>query len=190
MKKILIIIVAAVILSGCTFLKTPEIKGVVVDAETGKPIDGVNIYAEWYRVTAGPGGQTRGATLKELRIKTKAGGAFEIPGYLLVNIVPFPFGQGGEFHIVVYAHGYQNIDYHFGEYRDFRTIRYNEFKSGFGQTVISLSKLTDPEKYYFQIDARFGDDYLLGDYQYFLEHFPESRWRNDVERQLNSMKKQ
>ena len=64
MKKILMLIVMAAILFGFTFLKTPEIKGVVVDAETGKPIDGARLYVEWYRVIVGPGGERVGHIVK------------------------------------------------------------------------------------------------------------------------------
>ena len=43
MNKNLVFIVLGILLIGltaCTSLKTPEIKGVVLDAETGKPIEG------------------------------------------------------------------------------------------------------------------------------------------------------
>lgn len=189
MNKLVLISLFAIILTGCTFLKTPEIKGVVVDAETGKPIAGARVYASWNRIIAGPGGTTEGAILKELRMQTKADGSFEVPGYLLVNIVPFPFGQGGNFGFIVYDHGYEVKRFNFREQVNFRTPKYDEFKMGFQQTKIAMSKITDPEKYNSQITVRFGDEYLIGEYQYFLEHFPESRWRQDVQIQLNSMKK-
>ena len=99
-------IILSIPLCGCTSLKTPEINGVVVDAETGKPIDGARIYVKWQKTVSGPGGQTAGGIAKEFRSETEVNGRFVIPAYALRNYVPYPFGQGGTFYMVAYAHGY------------------------------------------------------------------------------------
>ena len=71
MKKIIYLFFISLLLSGCTFLKTPEIKGVVLDAETGTPITDARIYAKWQRTVSGPGGKTGGGISKEIRLTTK-----------------------------------------------------------------------------------------------------------------------
>jgi hypothetical protein len=68
-RKKLLIIVGVIILFfalASSTLKTPEIKGVVVDAETGKPIEGAYIVAWWKRTYSGPGGPTGGGISKEV----------------------------------------------------------------------------------------------------------------------------
>jgi hypothetical protein len=45
MKKILYLLVAFMFITGCTSLKTPEINGVVVDAETKQPVEGAWVTA-------------------------------------------------------------------------------------------------------------------------------------------------
>jgi len=190
--KLVLLFLLLIILSSCTFLKTPEIKGVVVDAETGKPIEGARVYASWHRIIAGPGGTTNGAILKELRMRTKADGSFELPGYLLVNIVPFPFGQGGNFGFIVYDHGYEVKRYSFWKRSDFTKAKYNEFDEVSKQINISMKKITDAEEYYFQLGSSpsiVGDEYLIEEMRYFLNNFHESRWRTDVQRQIDRMKK-
>jgi hypothetical protein len=88
----------ALLLTGIiTTFRTPTIKGIVVDAETEEPIDDARIYAAWYRVYSGPGGPGPGGIAKEIRLRTKEDGTFKIPSHILINPVPYPFGQGGNF---------------------------------------------------------------------------------------------
>ena len=47
MKRLFYMILVAALLAGCTSLKTPEINGVVVDAETERPIEGAYVVASW-----------------------------------------------------------------------------------------------------------------------------------------------
>ena len=112
------------ILTGCTSLKTPEIKGVVLDAETDKPIANARVYARWQRIVSGPGGQTAGGIAREVRLKTKEDGTFVIPSYTLINFVPYPFGQGGTFYTVIYAHRYMYKSFTFHETINFEKPKY------------------------------------------------------------------
>jgi hypothetical protein len=50
--KVIVIVmvgIAALLYIFSTTFKTPRIEGVVLDAETGKPIAGARIYAKWER---------------------------------------------------------------------------------------------------------------------------------------------
>ena len=50
-RNLAIVVLGIILISltGCTSLKTPEIKGIVLDAETGKPIEGAYVVASWGR---------------------------------------------------------------------------------------------------------------------------------------------
>ena len=61
-KVILIVVagIAALLYIFSTTFRTPEIKGVVLDAETGQPIADARIYAKWERKMRGFGGESSG----------------------------------------------------------------------------------------------------------------------------------
>lgn len=91
----LAVILMGLVIMGCSSFRTPEIKGVVLDVETGKPIADARIYAKWERMMRGFGGESSGGIDKELRLKTKGDGTFLIPAHTLVNFIPT--GKGGIF---------------------------------------------------------------------------------------------
>ncbi len=118
-KIILIVVfgIAALLYIFSTTFKTPEIKGVVVDSETGKPIADARIYAKWERMMRGFGGEYSGGVGKELRLKTKGDGTFLIPAHTLINFIPT--GTGGNFYMFVYSIGYKNLRFDFFDRTDF-----------------------------------------------------------------------
>jgi hypothetical protein len=105
--KSLSLLLITLLLAGCSSLSTPEIKGVVVDAETGKPIEDARIFAEWRIITSGPGGRGPGEIKKEIKLKTGPDGRFTIPAHTVRNYWPYPIGQGGFFGSAVIAVGYK-----------------------------------------------------------------------------------
>jgi hypothetical protein len=180
MKKIIYLLVAFMFITGCTSIKTPEIIGVVVDAETHKPIADARIYAKWQKTVSGPGGQTGGAIAKELRIQTKADGSFAIPAYTLRNYKPYPFGQGGSFYIFIYVHGYMYKSFTFYETKSFERPGYqeleyigNSIKSRIDLQIIkneiefdrNMTRIKDINDFHFAID----------EYRQFSEMFPNSK---------------
>jgi hypothetical protein len=187
--KLVIILMSSILIMGCTTLKTPEMKGVVLDTETGKPIMDARIYTKWERKMIGFGGETSGGIEKELRLKTKDDGAFLIPGRTFINFIPFPIGRGGFFYMIVYAHGYKFKSFTFYEEKAFGHPRhYEEFKK-LGENRVLLFKLEeikDPEtydknRYDFNGEYSFNTHYKeskedsiydLVDYQTFVDRFP------------------
>ena len=180
MKRITFLIIILLTVSACTSLKTPEIRGVVVDAETGEPIKDARVYAVWYRVYSGPGGQSRGGTSKELRLRTKEDGTFRIPAFTLVNPIPYPFGQGGTFYMIVYAHGYRFKDFIFYTTQDFKKIRYKEFERNIEKikVKVELNKLKFEEEYWKnlqELDVK-DPDFDLEEYRLFIKKYPKSKY--------------
>ncbi len=57
------------------------VRGVVVDAETGQPLDGVIVVAQWVLFAAGPGHGGHGPRLHVVEVLTDAEGRFYIPGW-------------------------------------------------------------------------------------------------------------
>ena len=187
--KLAIILMSSILIMGCTTLKTPEMKGVVLDAETGKPIEDVRIYAKWKRMMRGFGGEYSGGTDKELHLKAKGDGTFLIPAHTLFNFIPSPIGKGGTFYMIVYAHGYKFKSFTFYEEKAFGHPRhYEEFKK-LGENRVLLFKLEeikDPEtydknRYDFNGEYSFNTHYKeskedsiydLVDYQTFVDRFP------------------
>lgn len=179
------LIVIAAILIGCTFLKTPEIKGVVVDAETGKPIEGARIYAKWQKTVSSPGGKTSGGISKELRLQTKEDGGFVIPAYTLKNHIPYPFGHGGSFYIIVYAHGYKSDSFTFLKTSDFEKPAYAEFANRINDDIrVKLREIKDDQVSFHQLGEQLditGDDYYLHDMRFFIDKYSSSAWSATVQ---------
>ena len=61
---IILVLIGVIYVVTCTRLKTPEIKGVVLDAETGQSVADVRIYAKWERKMRGFGGESSGGLKK------------------------------------------------------------------------------------------------------------------------------
>lgn len=172
MNKLPYLLILLLILSGCTSLRTPEIKGIVVDAETGKPINEARVYAEWKKVDGSPGGRISGGVVKELRLKTGQDGRFKIPSYLVINYLPYPLGQGGNFCIVVYAHGYKLERYNIHDP--------DNFDSGIGDVkngnLYTFKMIGIHDSRTFQINesdlAEADLKYLLDEKKLFVKMFP------------------
>lgn len=182
MKKILMLIVAAAILSGCTSLKTPEINGVVVDSETGKPIPDARVHAEWRRIDAGPGGKGPGYVTKEIWLKADQEGRFTMPSNLVINFIPYPLGQGGYWSFSVYAHEYFRKSYGYESREQIARASDREFKDKYkdGRIIFRLSKISDPDSF----DKNFSEifsaiekdiDYQLIDLQIFVKQYPDNK---------------
>jgi hypothetical protein len=191
-KKYLLII--ACVLFGVNFiiscgmaLKTPEFKGVIVDDVTGEPIKDARLYAEWERTVASPGGLSSGGTSKVLRLRTEEAGAFRIPSYIVLNLFPYPIGQGGVFFLKVYAHGYKIKGYYFNNNEQINKPKYKELKSGYRDVKVPMKKLDDAQKYFFQVGERVsfsGKDYYLEDLRYFISTFPDSKWTDNAQYEI------
>lgn len=176
MKRIFCMLLVLAVLSGCTTLKTPEIKGIVVDAETGKPIADARVYAKWQKTVSGPGGKTRGGIAKELRLKTDSEGKFVIPSYALINYAPYPLGQGGNFLVVVYAHGYKFKQFEFYDQTDIKSPRYEEFIITNNQIKLKLTELINEKQYWENIRELDINDphYDIEDYNIYISKYPNS----------------
>lgn len=190
-KIILIVVfgIAALLYIFSTTFKTPEIKGVVVDSETGKPIADARIYAKWERMMRGFGGEYSGGIEKECHLKTKGDGTFLIPARTMINFIPSPIGIKGFFYMIVYAHGYKFKSFIFYDEKSFGHPRYYEefkkLKESKG-LIFKLEEIKDPEtydknRYDFNGEYSFNTHYKeskedltyeLVDYQTFVERFP------------------
>jgi hypothetical protein len=189
--KIILIITAGILallfLTSTTF-KTPEIKGVVIDAETGQTIDDARIYAKWERRMRGFGGKYSAGIEKELRLKTSPDGTFLIPAHTLFNFIPSPIGIGGDFYTFVYSIGYKNAIFDFFEAKDFEgppKPRYIEFDgvTRSKTVVLKLENIKDPElfiKNRREVSSRIqkGEDFRLKEDQFFVERFGKKRWND------------
>jgi len=170
-------IILSISLCGCTSLKTPEINGVVVDAETGKPIEGAYVVAKWARTYSGPGGPSGGPPSKKMELTTDKNGNFKVPGQFFINWMPYPFGQGGTFSLAFYAHGHKNKKFVFYDYEHFQKPKYNEFKTGRNEkSRINLEEIIDPDTFDKNIlEVHADNDYMISEYQLFTAKFPNDR---------------
>ncbi|HAA05771.1 MAG TPA: TonB-dependent receptor [Syntrophobacteraceae bacterium] len=75
------------------------IKGQVVDADTGKPIQGAVVAIDWWEAAFGPPGLSTSKDMEVSEDTSDAQGNFHVPKYAT-------FGLGREFNMVVYKHGY------------------------------------------------------------------------------------
>jgi hypothetical protein len=84
-------------------------RAVIVDAETGKPVDGVVVLAYWMKYTGGPGGWGAAYYAADETV-TGVDGHFEIPARITFTWVPF-FTQirGPEFKIFKPGYGRWDI---------------------------------------------------------------------------------
>lgn len=179
MKKMILLLLTLVWLSGCTSLKTPEINGVVVDAETGKPIEGAYVVASWGRTYGSVGGRLGGKDVKEIKIQTDANGYFGIPKYTTINWAPSPFGQGGSFFMAIYQHQYKCKKYVFYKEDEFTLSKYQDFrgKRSDGKLLFKMKLIKDPTTFAKNISETYGlieNDlsFQLKEYQLFISKFP------------------
>lgn len=178
-QRILYLFCILILLSGCTFLKTPEIKGVIVDAETGKPIEGVYVRASWDMTTSGPGGKSD-SNFKRVRVKTDKDGRFKIPQYTLINFIPYPFGQGGSFRILFNLWGYKSKG--FSLYRtDEIKVRTDELKDAStpGGITVKLEEIKDPKT--FISERGYGDKdeaYRRTEDLLYTKKFGDKKWKD------------
>jgi tetratricopeptide (TPR) repeat protein len=192
-KVILIVVagIAALLYIFSTTFKTPEIKGVVLDAETGQPMADASIYAKWERKMRGFGGESSGGIDKVLHLKTRADGTFLIPAHTLFNFIPSPIGIKGFFYMIIYAHGYKLKSFVFYDEASFGHPKsYEEFKKlkESKGLILRLEEIKDPETfdknlseyysgYLFYRYYKSKEDlmYELIEYQTFIDRFPSDK---------------
>ena len=85
-KKTVLLVIAAMLLSVWAFGDPPvyfakPIRGTVVDAETGKGLNGVVVVATWRVHTIGIGHSGIGGSIKTLEVVTDEEGKYFIPGW-------------------------------------------------------------------------------------------------------------
>jgi len=153
--------------------RSPTIKAVVIDAETRQPIISAAVTVSWHKIYGGPGGTSGGKTVKEMKINVGSDGSFKIPAQYLINCVPFPLGQWGEFGAVVYAHGYEMTHINKGHMPE----------SGY----VLLKRINDPARFGWKImglRAIAGEQYLKDEMRNYLERFGNKRWGREVQEEL------
>jgi hypothetical protein len=103
------VVTMALALAGCgsPYYSTDAIEAWVVDAETGKPIEGAVVTANWQLVSFGL--DSGGRKLRQLEVmetRTDKNGRFHVPGILRPNVT---FDQLGEEdpQILIFKSGYQ-----------------------------------------------------------------------------------
>ena len=103
---IAVILVASGILAWNSIIYVPSIKGRVVDAESGKPMKGVNVRAGWVTGYADPGGGSF-RTFKVHATETNENGEFMLPKTIKIKIPVIEHYQG--INMLIYEHGYSAL---------------------------------------------------------------------------------
>lgn len=105
--KIFTLLLMLTLVSGCVPRKDGAYRGRVIDAETGKPIEGVVVLGVWYKESMTVGG-TVGTYYDAKETVTDAMGDFEIQGqgWILANIIA---GSLSEMHVMVFKAGYKHV---------------------------------------------------------------------------------
>lgn len=186
---VILVLIGVIYVVTCTRLKTPEIKGVVLDAETGTPIADARIYAKWERKMRGFGGESSGGIEKELHLKIKTDGSFLIPAHTLFNLIPSPIGIGGYFYMFVYSIGHKNLEFGFFDRTDFEgppRPRFQEFEgiTRGERLVLKMSKIEDPKSFVKNAGeafrtARPDKEFELREDRFFVERFGKQRWSDE-----------
>ncbi|MBI4522526.1 MAG: hypothetical protein HY695_01800 [Deltaproteobacteria bacterium] len=88
-------------------------KGQIVDAETGKPLEGVVVLAVWYRRYASLAGWAGGGYHDSEEVVTGADGRFVIQSRSIWSLIPFSKIEGPEFYI--FKPGYSHWQFRGGE---------------------------------------------------------------------------
>lgn len=73
---VVLVLIGVIYIITCTRLKTPEIKGLVLDAETGQPITDARIYAKWEREMRGLEGNVVGGLKRNFIWRQRGMGLF------------------------------------------------------------------------------------------------------------------
>jgi len=172
-------IILSIPLCGCTSLKTPEINGVVVDAETGKPIEGAYVVVSWAPMYGTVGGDVGGRASKKIKLQTDKNGVFRIPRHRLINWKPYPCGKGGNFAMSIYTHGYMHEGYLFYSEGDLEHPKYAAFRGVIGgnKLIVKLQPINDPDTFDKNSSETYGLtendlNYQLKEYQLYLSRFP------------------
>jgi hypothetical protein len=84
-----IILTLSVFGMSCTGQPAGPWKAQVVDAETGKALEGVVVLAVWHRRYASPGGWAGGGYYASEEVVTRPAGRFVIPARWTFTLVPF-----------------------------------------------------------------------------------------------------
>jgi len=139
--------------AGCGYLVRYDgpYKGRVVDADTGKPMEGAVVLGVWYKELPSPGG-TVGSYFDAQETVTDKKGDFEVHGMGLQI-----FSNVSEMHVLIFKAGYEHIGS--GPWESFKLdpmfkkkIRWEGEKA-----IIPLRKLTMEER-----RNRFGSYYVVG----------------------------
>lgn len=64
-------------------------RGVVIDAETRQPLEGVIVLMHWVKLTATPGGWAGGKLTGVEEVVTDTGGRFTVPSHSTFTLLPF-----------------------------------------------------------------------------------------------------
>jgi hypothetical protein len=102
---IFIIMLLLIVTGGCGFIawRDGPYKGRVIDAETGKPLEGVVVLGVWYKELPSPGG-TVGSYFDAQETVTNKNGDFEVKG-LGLQI----FSTVSKMHVLIFKAGYEHI---------------------------------------------------------------------------------
>lgn len=157
----------------------PPIKGRVVDAETGKPMKGVNVRAGWVTGYADPGGGSF-RTFKVYAAKTDENGEFILPRTIKLKIPIIERYQG--VNMLIYEHGYSAL---------YKETTGNTSYLSTGQYIqkiydhfihIKLPRLKSDKEYFRNLEKVYlwmsvvGEDlqFLIGERRSFSKIFPQS----------------
>lgn len=191
MKKNKLIFISIILcwlglLTWSSIIYVPEIKGRVIDAETGKPMQGVNMRIRWVTGYADPGGG-HGGTFKVYATKTDTNGQFVLPRTIKPKIPIIETYRGEQ--IVIYEHGYVHQDI-------WRDAQRNEMITNH---EVALTKINSDEEYHKNITKLaigllssdtivFYDlSFLADEYKIFLSKYADSGYSDQNYRNLASL---
>jgi hypothetical protein len=179
---ILLLLVLVLIVWSIT-IYVPPIKGRVVDAETGKPMKGVNVRAGWVTGYAEPGGGVF-RTIKIYVAKTDEKGEFVLPRTIKLKIPVIEIFQGID--LLTYEHGYVCQYFNSWEWRLGKKVKYYD---------VELKKINNDEEFnknleeiysklFYELpgrDIKVNDFiFMIDEFKMFLEKYPNSRFLEDT----------
>jgi hypothetical protein len=130
-----------IVTGGCGYLMRYDgpYKGKVVDADTGKPIEGVVVLGEWYKETPTPAGAVS-SYYDARETVTDKNGEFEIPGMglkILSTVAPM--------NVLIFKAGYEYIDVPWVSFQIDEILKQKIAWKG-KKAIIPLRKLTTEER--------------------------------------------
>jgi hypothetical protein len=138
---IIFIVLLLIVMDGCGYLARYDgpYKGKVVDADTGKPIEGVVVLGVWYKETPTPAGAVS-SYYDARETVTDKNGEFEIPGMglkVLSTVAPM--------NVLIFKAGYK---YESGLWESLKDSDYYKRKVKWEgkKAIIPLKKLTMEER--------------------------------------------